>query len=82
VLVASQASFLQREAAIDFCYHYTPEYIDWVAPKPLANPKWPAIFKPFTPETWTATMVFAGENMYSSSKLDRFIGSAYPVVSD
>jgi hypothetical protein len=51
----------QRENVIDFCFHYVPEYLDWVAAKPLTNPKWPAIFKPFTPETWTATAVVAGE---------------------
>jgi hypothetical protein len=59
--------FSQRENAIDFCFHYVPEYLDWVAAKPLSNPKWPAIFKPFTPETWTATMVVAGEIIYNTN---------------
>lgn len=56
--------FFQRENVIDFCFHYDSEYLDWIAPKPIANPKWTAIFKPFTIQTWTATMVVTGESPF------------------
>ena len=48
----------QREDAIDFSYHYVPEYIDWVTAKPLPVEKWTAIFKPFSIPTWMFFITF------------------------
>ncbi len=44
---------------IDYTHHFFLDYIDWVAPLPQTNPKWPAIFKPFTIPTWAMTVVVA-----------------------
>ena len=49
---------IQREDAIDFSYHYVPEYIDWVTAKPLPVEKWTAVFKPFSIPTWIFFITF------------------------
>ncbi len=61
---------LQRESVIDFAYHHTAEYFDWVGPIPHENPKWPAIFKPFTPFVWGCVILAARESLdfHSESK--------------
>ena len=51
--------WFQREEAIDFSFHYLPEYIDWVTTKAKPEEKWIAIFRPFTTVTWAFIFTFA-----------------------
>ena len=34
-----------------------PDYFDWAMPLPRTNPRWLAIFRPFTKETWTCFII-------------------------
>ena len=55
--VISPFSHSQREQVIDYSFHYMPDYFDWAMPLPRSTPRWLAIFKPFTFETWICFII-------------------------
>ena len=53
----------QRESAIDFSFHFMPEYFDWATHLPKQIPGWQAIFR---------QMLFLREAFHIKAELNPF----------
>ena len=54
-----------------------PDYFDWATPLPKTNPRWLAIFRPFTKETWICfivTLLGAGPVLAALAYLSAYNG--------